>query len=112
MKSAWSDKRKAFVESFGGEHLDASVLLMGELGFVDGQDPRFLSTVTQMEKVLGRGSFMMRYEAADDFGVPETAFNICAFWRLDALARAWKKGAGERNISVSFERTQSFRAYV
>ena len=91
LKSSWSDKRKAFVESFGGEHLDASVLLMGELGFVDGQDPRFLSTVTQMEKVLGRGPFMMRYEAADDFGVPETAFNVCAFWRLDALARAGKK---------------------
>jgi len=91
LKSAWSDKRKAFVESFGGEHLDASVLLMGELGFVDGQDPCFLSTVAQMENVLGRGTFMMRYEAADDFGVPETAFNICAFWRLDALARAGKK---------------------
>ncbi len=88
---AWSDKRKAFVESFGGEHLDASVLLMSEIGFLDGQDPRFLSTVTQLEKVLGRGPFMMRYEAADDFGVPETAFNICAFWRLDALARAGKK---------------------
>ncbi|WP_127076632.1 glycoside hydrolase family 15 protein [Rhodomicrobium lacus] len=88
---AWSDKRKAFVESFGGEHLDASVLLMGELGFIDGQDPRFLSTVTQLEKVLGRGPFMMRYEAADDFGLPETAFNICAFWRLDALARTGKR---------------------
>ena len=91
LRSAWSDKRNAFVESFGGEYLDASVLLMGELGFIDGQDPRFLSTVTQMEKVLGRGPFMMRYEAADDFGVPETAFNICAFWRLDALARIGKK---------------------
>lgn len=91
LKFAWSDKRKAFVESFGGEYLDASVLLMGELGFIDGQDPRFLSTVTQMEKVLGRGPFMMRYEAADDFGVPETAFNICAFWRLDALARTGKR---------------------
>ncbi len=91
LTSAWSEKRKAFVESFGGEHLDASVLLMGELGFVDGQDPRFLSTVDEMEKVLGRGPFMMRYEAADDFGVPETAFNVCAFWRIDALARAGKK---------------------
>jgi GH15 family glucan-1,4-alpha-glucosidase len=91
LNCAWSDKRKAFVESFGGEHLDASVLLMGELGFVDGQDPRFVSTVDQMEKVLGRGSFMMRYEAADDFGMPETAFNICAFWRLDALARIGRK---------------------
>ncbi len=91
LASAWSDKRKAFVESFGGEHLDASVLLMGEVGFIDGRDPRFLSTVSEMEKILGRGPFMMRYEAADDFGVPETAFNICAFWRLDALARAGKK---------------------
>jgi GH15 family glucan-1,4-alpha-glucosidase len=30
---------------------------------------------------------MRRYEAPDDFGRPETAFNICAFWRIDALAR-------------------------
>ena len=34
---------------------------------------------------------MMRYEAADDFGLPETAFNICAFWRVDALARMGRK---------------------
>ncbi len=88
---AWSDKRKAFVESFGGEHLDASVLLMGEVGFLEGNDPRFTSTVEQIEKALGRGPFMMRYEAADDFGLPETAFNVCAFWRLDCLARIGKK---------------------
>jgi GH15 family glucan-1,4-alpha-glucosidase len=88
---AWSDKRKAFVESFGGQHLDASVLLMGEVGFLEGNDPRFTSTVEQIEKVLGRGPFMMRYEAADDFGLPETAFNVCAFWRLDCLARIGKK---------------------
>lgn len=43
--------------------------------------------VEQLEKALARGPHMMRYEAADDFGFPETAFNICAFWRLDALAR-------------------------
>jgi GH15 family glucan-1,4-alpha-glucosidase len=75
------------VESFEGRHLDASVLLMGEVGFLAADDPRFVSTVTQMEKVLGRGPHMMRYEEADDFGPPQTAFNVCAFWRLDALAR-------------------------
>jgi GH15 family glucan-1,4-alpha-glucosidase len=91
LASAWSEKRKAFVESFGGEHLDASVLLMGELGFLDGADPRFISTVEQLEKNLGRGPFMMRYEAADDFGIPKTAFNVCAFWRLDCLARIGRK---------------------
>jgi GH15 family glucan-1,4-alpha-glucosidase len=91
LEKAWSEKRQAFVESFGGEHLDASVLLMSEVGFVDPQDPRFLSTLTQMEKYLGRGPYMMRYEAADDFGLPKTAFNVCAFWRVDALARAGRK---------------------
>ena len=91
LKSAWSEKRQAFVESFGGEYLDASVLLMGELGFVEANDPRFVSTVELLEKVLARGPFMMRYEAADDFGAPETAFNLCAFWRLDCLARIGKK---------------------
>lgn len=91
LENAWSEKRKAFVESFGGEYLDASVLLMGEVGFIDPMDPRFISTVEQLERVLGRGPFMMRYEAADDFGLPETAFNICAFWRLDALARIGRR---------------------
>ncbi len=91
LSNAWSNKRKAFVESFGGENLDASVLLMGEVGFLEAGDQRFLSTVEQIEQVLGRGPFMMRYEAADDFGLPETAFNVCAFWRLDCLARIGRK---------------------
>ena len=43
MERAWSEKRKAFVESFGGEHLDASVLLMAEVGFIDPKHPRFVS---------------------------------------------------------------------
>ena len=60
---------------------------MAEIGFIAPDDPRFVGTVAQLEKVLGRGPHMMRYEAPDDFGVPKTAFNICAFWRLDALAR-------------------------
>ena len=83
----WSEKRRAFVESFEGEHLDASVLLMCEVGIVDPRDERFVSTVAQLESALARGPYMMRYEAADDYGVPTSAFNLCAFWRLDALAR-------------------------
>lgn len=86
-EQAWSDKRQAFVESFGGNDLDASVLLMAEVGFLPPQDPRFISTVRVLEQVLCDGPYMRRYEAADDFGRPETAFNVCSFWRVDALAR-------------------------
>lgn len=87
LRRSWSDKRQAFVESFEGEALDASVLLMAEVGIIDAMDPRFIATVERIEEVLADGVHVRRYEAPDDFGVPETAFNICAFWRLDALAR-------------------------
>lgn len=84
---AWSEQRQAFVESFGGKDLDASVLLMAEVGFIDPRDPRFVKTVEALEASLCDGPFMRRYEAPDDFGLPETAFNVCSFWRIDALAR-------------------------
>jgi GH15 family glucan-1,4-alpha-glucosidase len=92
LREAWSQKRQAFADSFGNHDLDASVLLMIEIGFIDPADPRFISTVEQIEKTLARGPYMMRYESADDFGRPETAFNICAFWRLDALAKIGRQG--------------------
>ena len=87
LESAWCAKRQAFAASFGGEDLDASVLLMAEVGCIDARDPRFVSTVQALENTLCDGPFMRRYEAADDFGRPQTAFNVCSFWRIDALAR-------------------------
>jgi GH15 family glucan-1,4-alpha-glucosidase len=91
LERSWSDKRKSFVESFEGEHLDASVLLMSEVGLIDAKDPRFQSTLDVVGKELGRGPYMMRYEAPDDFGMPKTAFNVCAFWRVDALSRVGRR---------------------
>lgn len=91
LDKAWSQERKAFTDSFGGNNLDASVLLMAEVGIIDPMDKRFVATVERLEETLARGPHMMRYESADDFGVPETAFNICAFWRLDALNRIGRR---------------------
>ena len=91
LQNCWSAERKAFVDSAGGRHLDASVLLMAEVGFLDPMDARFTDTVNLLERVLASGPHMKRYEAPDDFGVPETTFNICAFWRLDALARTGRR---------------------
>lgn len=91
LEQSWCAERQAFAESFGGKELDASVLLMAEVGLIDPRDPRFVSTVEALERSLCDGPCMRRYEAADDFGRPETAFNICAFWRIDALARIGRK---------------------
>jgi GH15 family glucan-1,4-alpha-glucosidase len=91
LQHAWSEERQAYVESFGGRELDASVLLMAEVGMIDPMHPRFVATVAALENTLCDGPYMRRYEAPDDFGLPETSFNICAFWRIDALARVGRR---------------------
>ena len=83
---AWSEKRASFVSTFGGESLDASLLLLAELGFLRADDPRFAGTVAAVERELKRGDFIFRYTQPDDFGAPETAFLVCTFWYIDALA--------------------------
>jgi GH15 family glucan-1,4-alpha-glucosidase len=87
LELAWNGQRQAFAATFGGSDLDAGVLLMAEVGFLDPRDSRFVRTVEALEASLGDGPFMRRYEAPDDFGRPETAFIACSFWRIDALAR-------------------------
>lgn len=91
LKRAWNAERQAFVESLDGRDLDASVLLMAEVGFLPPSDVRFVSTVKVLEQTLCDGPFMRRYEAEDDFGRPVTTFNVCSFWRVDALARIGRR---------------------
>ena len=87
LEQAWNEDIGAFTESFGGDALDAGPLLMAEVGFLEPGDPRFRSTLERIESGLRRGNHLFRYAVADDFGVPKTAFNICTFWYIDALAR-------------------------
>ena len=88
---AWNPEVGAFAQAFGGADLDASMLLLHELGFVQGDDPRFIATVDAIGVQLKRGPYLFRYRAADDFGEPENAFNICTFWYIDALAATGRK---------------------
>jgi GH15 family glucan-1,4-alpha-glucosidase len=100
LREAWCEPRQAFAESFGGRDLDASVLLMAEVNFIDPNDARFISTVQALEETLCDGPYMRRYEAADDFGKPETSFNICTFWRIDALSRIGRKAEARELFEV------------
>ncbi|HXI87810.1 MAG TPA: glycoside hydrolase family 15 protein [Parvularculaceae bacterium] len=84
---AWSEKRQTFTGAFGGEAIDASVVLMAEVGFLPASDPRFIATVERIDQELREGYHVFRYREADDFGAPKTAFTACTFWHIDALAR-------------------------
>lgn len=83
---AWNVQLKCFSGTLDGADIDASVLLLHELGLVSPADERFVSTVDQIAKRLGRNGHLLRYSAADDFGTPSIAFTICTFWHVDALA--------------------------
>ncbi len=83
---AWNKERSTFVSTFEGDAMDASLLLLVELGFLDAGDPRFATTVSAVENNLRRGDFIFRYVETDDFGEPENAFLVCTFWYVNALA--------------------------
>lgn len=90
-ESAWNAELGSFVSTFGGERLDASLLLMAEFQFLAPDDPRFVGTVGAIEKHLRRGDFLLRYDEEDDFGLPETAFLVCTLWWILALAQIGQK---------------------
>jgi GH15 family glucan-1,4-alpha-glucosidase len=83
--AAWREDSQRFSATFSGDDLDASVLQLLDLRFLSSEDPRFRSTLAAIEKGLRRGSNMLRYDTEDDFGLPETAFNVCTFWLIEAL---------------------------
>ena len=86
LEACWDEQLGCFTEAWNTPSLDASVLLFAELDFVPADDPRFVATVDHIGRHLGRGPYLMRYNAHDDFGAPENAFNICTFWYINALA--------------------------
>lgn len=82
---AWLPDEQRFAATFGDRDLDASLLQMLDMRFLDADDPRFVNSFAAIEKELKRGQYMLRYAEEDDFGRPETAFNFCTFWYIEAL---------------------------
>ncbi len=86
-QQAWNAEVGHFSASFGEAELDASLLQLIELGFLTADDPRLNATFDAVERGLRHGDNLFRYAAPDDFGTPETAFNFCTFWYIEALHR-------------------------
>lgn len=84
-KRAWNEDKQTFVARFEDDSLDASLLLLHDLGFLSANDPRFIKTVAAVERELKYHDYIYRYVERDDFGIPENAFVICTFWYIYAL---------------------------
>lgn len=88
-EKAFDPARNTFVQAYGSKQLDASLLLIPELGFLPADDPRVHGTIEAVEKTLLKDGFVLRYDTAEtDDGLPpgEGAFLACSFWLVNAYA--------------------------
>ncbi len=88
LSRGYDDQLGTFVQAFDRPVLDASALRIGLSGFLPPTDPRVVSTIAAIERTLGPGPFLQRYEGHDGIGGPEGSFLLCAFWLVEALARS------------------------
>ncbi len=102
---AWSEEGEHYGASFESDYLDASLLQMVELRYLKPDDERFLKTFAAVERDLRRGDHMLRYAAEDDFGAPETAFNVCTFWLIEALAMVGRREEARSIFSAMLSHT-------
>jgi len=122
LEQGYDDKRGVFTQYYGSTELDASVLLIPEVGFLPPDDPRVVSTVRVIKRELMRDGLLLRYTQpaaaltqggtmavgrADVDGLPgaEGAFLACSFWLVNAMQLI---GDYDEAVSI-FERLLSLR---
>lgn len=91
MIEGWSEHRQTFVQYYGADHLDASLLLMPLVMFTSPTDPRTTATIRAIGEELTKDSLVYRYEPTwkgDGFGTNEGSFSMCTFWLVEGLARS------------------------
>jgi GH15 family glucan-1,4-alpha-glucosidase len=87
-REGYNPQRRSFVQYFGGDTLDASLLLMPLVGFLPPEDPRMVSTVEAIGRDLMVSGLVRRYrteETQDGLSGDEGVFLACSFWYVDNL---------------------------
>jgi GH15 family glucan-1,4-alpha-glucosidase len=102
--AAWSKAMNSFTTTFDGDSVDASLLLLAELGVVDWSDPMYIATVERIGNTLRRGAFLARYAEPDDFGMPEAAFSVCTFWYINSLWSIGRKAEARELFEQMLQR--------
>ncbi|WP_447922750.1 glycoside hydrolase family 15 protein [Achromobacter aegrifaciens] len=107
-KHGYDAARGSFVQSYGSAELDASLLLIPQVGFLPPEDPRVAGTVRAIERELVRDGLLLRYStqhASDGLPGDEGVFLACSFWLADAYVMQGRIEDAER----LFERLLALR---
>ena len=108
LTKGWSDSAKAFTQSFGSDHLDASNLMMAIVGFLPVDDPQMRATIDAIsERLTDERGLVFRYraeEGVDGLAGSEGTFLLCTFWLAEVRAMA----GDVDNARATFELAISF----
>jgi GH15 family glucan-1,4-alpha-glucosidase len=91
MTRGFDARRNTFVAIFDEEEVDASLLFIARVGFIDPADPRMLGTIEAIRNDLGHDGLIYRYDSRkteDGFPPGEGVFLACSFWLVEAMALA------------------------
>jgi pentatricopeptide repeat protein len=111
IERGWHSGRRAFVQRYGSDVLDASLLLMPLCKFIAPTDPRWVSTLDAISAELVSDSLVYRYNpeaSPDGLAGEEATFSMCSFWWVDALARAGRLDEAR----LAFEKMLSYAKHV
>lgn len=87
LEKCYDQARGVYTQAIGSSNLDASMLKMVTMNFLDHNSDKAKKHIQELEKeLLADHGLFYRYKHYDDFGMPETTFLVCAFWYVDALA--------------------------
>ncbi|WP_329320337.1 MULTISPECIES: glycoside hydrolase family 15 protein [unclassified Streptomyces] len=111
MERGWNEREQALVQHYGGDVLDASLLLAPRVGFLAPRSPAWLNTLDAMDRVLVSDSLVYRYDpeaSPDGLRGSEGTFSLCTFLYVDALARAGRLSQAR----YAFEKMQTYANHV
>jgi GH15 family glucan-1,4-alpha-glucosidase len=111
MEKGWNPQRRAFVQHYGSDVLDASLLMMPLIGFTVPTDPMWQSTLDAMDRELVSDSLVYRYNPSaspDGLRGSEGTFSMCTFWYVDALARSGRL----EQARLAFEKMLTYANHV
>jgi pentatricopeptide repeat protein len=111
LERGFSTDRKAFVQHYNTQVLDSALLRMPTVGFIDGRDPLWLSTLHAMDGELVTDSLVYRYDpeaSPDGLRGSEGTFSLCTFSYVDALTRAGRLD----DARTAFEKMLTYANHV
>ncbi|GAA1209209.1 glycoside hydrolase family 15 protein [Pseudonocardia alaniniphila] len=111
MEKGWNPESRAFVQHYGSDTLDSSLLRMSSVGFISPYDPMWASTLRAMEDQLVTDSLVYRYNpeaSPDGLRGSEGTFSLCSFMFVDALARAGRL----EDARLAFEKMLTYANHV